>query len=282
MDWTRDLTTWSHPSLSRRVALAPHQWHVQEAGAGATLLLLPGSGSSVHTWRALIPDLSKSHHVVALDLPGQGFTRSPPGSRSGLNEMAADIDALLTSEGWSPAAILSHSAGTAIALRLAQIRTVPKVIGINPALDRFEGVAGWLFPVLARLLALTPFTASLFTASATPARSRSLIEGTGSTLDDTGYRFYSRLMKDRPHVNGALNMMARWTLDRLLEDLPEIDTEALFLTGSKDGAVPPDVADRAAARMGKAQVRRLQGLGHLAHEEDPAKILAEIRGFLDA
>lgn len=280
MDWAADLPTWSHPSLSRRIALAPHRWHVQVAGDGPVVLLLPGSGSSVHTWREFIPALARTHTVVALDLPGQGFTQSPSGSRSGLNEMAADIAELLASEGWAPRAILSHSAGTAIALRLSQIIQVDKIVGINPALDNFNGVAGWLFPLLARALAFTPFTARLFASSATPARSRSLIIGTGSTLDDDGYRFYYRLMRDRDHVNGALNMMARWSLDGLLGDLQSIKSDCLFLTGLRDKAVPPDVAQRAAGQMPHARVVEFEGLGHLAHEEDASRTLAEIESFL--
>jgi magnesium chelatase accessory protein len=280
MDWTRDLPTWSHPSLSRRVACAPHRWHVQEVGEGPLILLLPGSGSSVHTWRDLMLSLAEDFHVVALDLPGQGFTQSPGGARSGLNEMAADIAGLVTDQGWSPTAIISHSAGTAIALRMAQLMPIPKVFGLNPALDNFKGVAGWLFPMLARLLALNPLTASLFTKSATPARSKSLITGTGSVLDDDGYGFYLRLMQDRAHVNGALNMMARWSLDDLLRDLPSIKTQAMFITGSKDKAVPPDVAVRASRLMAEANVECIDGLGHLAHEERPEAILERIRAFL--
>lgn len=280
MDWARDLPGWSLPDTSRRIALAPHRWHVQETGSGPTLLLLPGAGASVHTWRALIPQLAETYHVIVLDLPGQGFTQSPNATRSGLDETVDDIVALLSSENWNPAAIIGHSAGAAIALRLSQQLGVPKVVGINPALDHFEGVAGWLFPMLAKLLALNPFTANFFAFGATPSRARRLIKGTGSTISEEGLAYYTRLIGDRAHVNGALQMMARWDLSDLLVDLPNITADVLFLTGTKDQAVPPNVADRAAASLPNATVRTLDGLGHLAHEEDPARVLAEIKPFL--
>lgn len=280
MDWTRDLPTWSLPELSRRVVCGPHRWHVQEAGAGPDLLLLPGAGASTHTWRALIPELATSYHVIALDLPGQGFTQSTDAKRSGLEDMVQDITALAQSEGWAPETIIGHSAGAAIALRLSQTLGVRKLIGINPALDNFDGVAGWLFPILARLLAANPFTANFFAFGASERRARRLIEGTGSRIDDAGLAFYTRLIGDRSHVSGALQMMARWSLDKLIEDLPRIEADVLFLTGDNDSAVPPDVADRAAARLPHASVHHLEGLGHLAHEEDPARILSEIRAFL--
>lgn len=280
MDWERDLQTWSLPELSRRIVNGPHRWHVQMAGDGPDLLLLPGAGASTHTWRALIPELAKTYRVIAPDLPGQGFTQSPNAKRSGLPEMVEDLTRLCIAEGWKPAAIIGHSAGAAIALRLSQTLDVPKVVGLNPALDNFDGVAGWLFPILARLLAANPFTANMFTFGASPARARRLIEGTGSHISDVDLTFYTRLTADRNHVNGALQMMARWSLDELLQDLPKIGAEVLFLVGENDKAVPPDVARRAAERLPHANVLSYPQLGHLAHEEDPERVLKDIGEFL--
>jgi len=281
MDWTRDLPGWSHPSLSRQVAVAPHRWHVQEAGSGPTILLLPGAGASVHTWRHLIPQLAQSYHVVAVDLPGQGFTRSPNATRSGLEETSADLVTLIRHESWKIETIIGHSAGSAIALRLSQMLGTGKIVAINPALDTFDGVAGWLFPILAKFLALNPLTASFFSFGASQARARRLIDGTGSRIDEDGLSYYTRLIADRDHVNGALQMMARWSLDDLLRDLPTITAQCLFLTGENDAAVPPKVAARAAERMENAETTMLTGLGHLAHEEDPDRVLTHILRFLD-
>ena len=280
MDWVRDLPGWSLPELSERIVCGPHRWHVQNAGSGPEVLLLPGAGASIHTWRALIPALAEAHLVRALDLPGQGFTQSPNAQRSGLDEMVEDITTLCRQEGWRPKAVIGHSAGAAIALRLSQTLGIPKIVGINPALDNFDGVAGWLFPFLARLLAANPFTANLFTLGASQSRARRLIEGTGSQIDDEGLSFYTRLTADRAHVNGALQMMARWKLDNLLQDLSSIDADVLFLTGKNDTAVPPRVAEDAASRLPNARVIEFEDLGHLAHEEDPPRVLAEILPFL--
>jgi len=280
MDWERDLPRWSLPETSRRIVNGPHRWHVQIAGSGPDILLLPGAGASTHTWRTLIPGLAETNRVIAPDLPGQGFTQSPNASRSGLAEMSEDLTALAVAEGWEPVAIIGHSAGTAIGLRLVQTLGVRKIIGINPALDNFKGVAGWLFPMLAKMLAANPFTANMFSFGATTLRARRLIEGTGSRIDDESLSFYTRLTGNRTHVNGALQMMARWSLDDLVNDLPNIPADVLFLVGDNDKAVPPDVADQAAERLPNATVRHLNALGHLAHEEDPERILREIQSFL--
>lgn len=282
MDWHRDLPGWPLHETSRRIRHRPHDWHVQEAGTGPLVLLLHGAGASTHSWRAVIPRLAATHRVVALDLPGQGFSRAGSRRRLGLDAMAEDIAALGAAQGWAPSLIVGHSAGAAIALALATRLaapdgSAPDIAGINAALSRFEGVAGWLFPVLAKLLALNPLTAPIFTLGPDkPARARRLIESTGSRLDPEALTLYARLIGDRAHVEATLQMMAQWRVERLLPDLPAMPSRCLLLTGSLDRAVPPAVSARAAAEMPRATHLALEGLGHLAHEEDPARVVAAL------
>ncbi|PWR02986.1 magnesium chelatase [Meridianimarinicoccus roseus] len=288
MDRERDLPTWPLHALSRTMRVRPHDWHVQQTGEGPLLVLLHGAGGSTHSFRDLIPLLADTHRVVAIDLPGQGFSRMGTKARCSLRHMAEDIAALCADRGWQPAAIIGHSAGGAIALRLSQMVTAPdgaapRVIGLNAALAPFDGVAGWLFPVLAKLLVLNPLVPKLFSlTSGNPARVRQLIEGTGSSLSDEGLALYTRLIGDRDHVDATLRMMAQWHLDALLKDLPRLTAEVTLVAADGDRAVPPATSVRAAAHMPRAHVVHLAGLGHLAHEEDPARLAGVIRDALDA
>lgn len=286
MNWDRDLPDWPLSDLSRRIRNRPHDWHVQEAGTGETVLLLHGAGGSSHSWRDMILPIAETFHVVALDLPGQGFSRAGNKRRLGLPAMTEDIGALCAAQGWRPRAIIGHSAGAAIALCLARRMTRPDgrptdVIGLNAALDRFEGVAGWLFPVLAKILALNPLTSTFFTLGGDPkARARRLIQGTGSEIDDRGLDCYARLITDRQHVDATLQMMAQWDIASLLDHLPDIRARCLLITGAGDTAVSPDVSARAAARLATCDTFRMEGAGHLAHEEYPAATLAQIEPWL--
>ena len=108
MDWRRDLPTWPNAELSRLVPQRPHRWHVQEAGSGPTLLLLHGAGGATHSWRDILPDLAGDFHVIAIDLPGQGFTKLGVRQRCGLDHMAEDIASLCKAQGWQPSAIIGH------------------------------------------------------------------------------------------------------------------------------------------------------------------------------
>ncbi len=282
MRWPQDAEGWPLREHSRMQLLRPHRWHIQEAGEGETLILIHGAGGATQSWRGLFPLLAQSYHVVSIDLPGQGLTQAGSRSRYGLDAMAEDVLALIRDNGWAPRALIGHSAGGAIALRLAELGAVPDgcVIVLNPALSNFKGVAGWLFPMLAKVLALNPFSASLFTAAATESSVRNLIKGTGSKLDEEGITLYRRLATDRTHVDATLAMMAQWSLDGLLSRLGDIPCPVHLIVGANDLAVPPKTSRDAARILPNATVVELPGLGHLAHEEDPAQIADLIRTIL--
>ena len=273
-----NLTDWPNSHYSRHIRVRPHDWHVQECGAGKTVLLLHGAGGATHSWRDIVPSLGQYAHVVAVDLPGHGFTRLGSRHRSGLEQMTADLRALCVDQKWRPDVIVGHSAGTAIALRLAaRFDRVPKVVGLNPALAPFRGLAGVLFPVAARVLAMTPFMVDIVLRSTRqPGRVLSLLNGTGSRISADGQALYARLFRDRNHVDGTLLMMAQWKLDGLLADLPNLAAQCLFLTGGNDKTVPPDTAVAAASVMRNATVETYAGLGHLMHEERPGDIAQRI------
>lgn len=278
---TRVPADWPFVDLSRFVRAGPHDWHVQEGGDGPLLVLIHGAGGGTQSFRHLLPLLTPSYRVAMFDLPGQGFTRPGAQQRFGLDPMAEDIATLMDAEGWSPAAIIGHSAGAALALRLAEMGRCNRIVGINAAVSNFSGVAGVLFPLMAKVLAALPFVAEIFTANASrPGSVERLIAGTGSNLPAGDLQFYRRLVSTRAHVSGTLSMMAQWRLDGLLSRLPDLDADVLFLTGSGDKAVPPDVSAKVAARMAHATHVALSGLGHLAHEEDAARVFDELRAFL--
>ena len=283
MDWARHGGDWPNRAASRFVTARPHVWHMQDMGTGPVVLLLHGAGGATHSWRDMMPALAQGYRVVALDLPGQGFSRAGNRLRLGIDGMAEDIAALLAQERIAPVALVGHSAGGALALRLAMVlpQAPRAVIGLNAALGKFRGLAGWLFPLMARALAVNPLSAAVFSRTASSEASvRALIRSTGSTLDARGLALYRRLLADRGHVDGTLAMMANWNLDPLLTGLTEVDVPVLLLTGGRDRAVPPETSARAAARMTAAQWRDDPAHGHLMHEEAPVETAAAIVAFL--
>ena len=276
------LTAWPHAGHSRFVDVRPHHWHVQELGQGDTVLLLHGASGSTHSWRDVMTDLAQDHHVVAIDLPGHGQTSRGSRHRSSLPLMAQDVQALLDHERWQPKAILAHSAGAALALRILQNSTtrIP-LVAVNPALTPFKGLAGVLFPIAARVVALSPIIARMLKRKMSgPGQVVSLMETTGSKISPEGLNLYAKLFRSDSHLDGTLLMMAQWKLDGLVADLPNIMVPCTFLVGLNDKAVPPSSVSESASRMPDATVLNFDGYGHLLHEEAPSLVADQLRAVL--
>jgi magnesium chelatase accessory protein len=274
---------WPNRNASRSIACKPHLWHVQDMGAQGrpTLLLLHGAGGATHSFRHLIPALAQDYRLILIDLPGQGFTRLGAKSRCGVDAMASDIAALCAQEHWPITAIIGHSAGAAIALRMAETMPLQAIVGINAALGKFEGVSGWIFPVMAKLLALTPMIPQLFSKfAATPAKTQQLLASTGSTIDAQGEAQYLHLMRMPSHVEATLAMMAQWDLAGLMNRLPQQTIPCLLITGAQDLAVPPKVSQQSAMLMPLSRWVNLPGYGHLIHEEAAEEVAAQTLAFL--
>jgi magnesium chelatase accessory protein len=271
---------WPNRECSRFIEAGGLRWHVQQAGHGPDLLLLHGTGSASHSWRGLLPLLAHRYRVTAPDLPGHGLTRCADGSMLTLPGMARAVERLLLALGVRPEILVGHSAGAALALRLALDGEVEPeiVVGLNAALLPYGGVLAGLFQPLARLFAAAPLLADSLAARARGAGTvERLIESTGSRLPAEAIADYRRVLGDPGHVSATLGMMAGWDLGPLLAELPELAVPLVLVVGDADRTVSPEQAERIRRRLPSARVVRLARLGHLAHEEDPRR-LAEVIG----
>lgn len=272
--WESDGRDWPNREASRFVEAAGLRWHVQVMGDGPVVLLLHGTGGASHSWRAMAPLLAERQTVVAPDLPAHGFTAPPVPWRMTLPAMAEAVAGLLRALDLSPALVVGHSAGAAVAIRMALDGHVApdRIVSLNGALLTLQGPAGHLFLPLARLVVLNPLVPRLV---AWRARDRAAVERMigrlGSTIEPEGVEFYRRLVNRPGHVAGALAMMANWNLAPLGRDLPRLAVPLRLVVGERDLAVPPGDADRVQALLPSAEIVRLPGLGHLAHEEAPAE-----------
>lgn len=278
--WRVEGGDWPNREASRFVAAGGVRWHVQVAGSGPVILLLHGTGAAAHSWRDVLPNLARDFTVIAPDLPGHGFS-SGIGSPT-LPAMARAVAALLVELGVSPALIVGHSAGAAIGLRLAIDAHPVPIVSFNGALLPFPGIAAKLFPAMAKLLFVNPLVPAIFALQARGSGvvGKFLERATGSKIDARGVELYTRLFRHRDHVGGALAMMANWDLAGLAADFGRVDAPVRLIYGDRDAAIPPAVAADVARRISGTTTLAMPGLGHLAHEEDPAAAVRIIREAL--
>jgi magnesium chelatase accessory protein len=199
--------------------------------------------------------------------------------------MARSLGELMTALGLDPAIIAGHSAGAAIAIRMALdgVASPRAIVGLNAALLPFPGLAGTLFPTLARVLFVNPLAPHVYArmARVPGGTARFLARSTGSKIDAVGIACYERLLATPGHCEGAITMMANWDLPTLKRDLPRLHIPLLLIHGAADPAIPLASAREAAAMIGMARLVSLPGLGHMAHEEKPEEVASLITEFAE-
>ena len=115
--------------------------HYLSAGEGSPVILLHGYAQNSHMWRPLIPELAKTHKVIAPDLRGFGES-SKPESGYDKKTMAQDIHALAASLGLARAGIAGHDIGLMVAYAYAA--QYPSAVTRIALMDAFlPGVGDW-------------------------------------------------------------------------------------------------------------------------------------------
>lgn len=284
LDWNREGLIWPHREASEFIKVGHIRWHVQRMGTRdkPVLLLLHGTGASVHSWRGLMPLLAETHHVVAMDLPRHGFTAGHPPEDMSLPRMASTVMRLVSALGIEPAAIIGHSAGAALALQMALDHGYDgPIVGLNSALRPFPGIAAQLFPAVAKLLFVNPLVPRLFSGAASLSgdTNRFIEKATGSHIEAEGMACYAALMENSRHTKGALAMMANWDLPTLRTRMGAISNPVLMVHSDNDAAIPLDWAKEAQGWLPNAHLDILEGLGHLAHEEAPDRVMGRISPY---
>jgi magnesium chelatase accessory protein len=275
--WERDGQAWPNREHSRFVEAGGLRWHIQQAGQGPMLLLIHGTGAASHSWGGLLPLLAEQFQVLALDLPGHGFTAAPAPRELSLPGMAGAVSALTEQLDFRPELVVGHSAGAAILARMClDQRIEPRLlISLSGALLPLRGFAGRWFSPAAKLIARSSVVPRFFAQGARkdPRSVKRMADGTGSRLTPEGIALYRLLISYPGHLAAALNMMANWDLEPLRRELPHLQTELVLVGFGDDRTVPPLEAERAKCLLPRARLRMMPGLGHLGHEERPRQVL---------
>src|SRR4051812_25468926 len=100
------------------VQIHGHQVAYKAAGEGPAVVLVHGIAGSSATWSRVMPELARTHTVIAPDLLGHGESAKPRGDYS-LGAYASGIRDLLVLLGIERATFVGHSLGGGIAMQLA-------------------------------------------------------------------------------------------------------------------------------------------------------------------
>tara|TARA_B100001248_G_C27399064_1_gene468357 strand:- start:3263 stop:4192 length:930 start_codon:yes stop_codon:yes gene_type:complete len=113
--------------------------HYQEWGNAkkTCILLVHGLGASSFTWRLLAPLLAKNYYVIALDLPGFGYSTKDPNFSHNLEDQSLVLKNFLLSKKIKKAHLVGSSMGGAIVMYFAmqEKNMVASLTAISPATE---------------------------------------------------------------------------------------------------------------------------------------------------
>lgn len=275
---------WPHRTASRAVTTADVRWHVQRLGDGPVVLLVHGTGGSAHSWQHAMPGLAERGTVIAIDLPGHGFSNVTPAADAtgriyALEGMAHAVRSLLDTIEVHPAVAAGHSAGAAVLVRMALHGLLPgcRLLGFNPALVPPPDAYVSLVAPLVGVVAESPLVAA---GAAWLARSTGIIPtmlaSTGTALSTADRARYELLCARPAHCHAALSMMSRWDLPKLVRDAGALTVPLELFGGSADRWVPYTPLAASVATIPRAVLTRVEGAGHLIPEERPDVVIEAV------
>jgi pimeloyl-ACP methyl ester carboxylesterase len=278
-----------------------HQrWMIVDGQPVNTIELAPSGSASteaivfVHglsgcwaNWLEQLPVFGAEHRVLALDLPGFGYSPMPeePISISGYARL---LDRLLGDLGIDAAAVVGNSMGGFVAAELAIAfpQRVERLVLVSPAGLSTTGDPRPLraLPTLRRLERVLTMSTAWFTARSDAAMRRPrLREATLKVAASHPGRLPAALAAEQ--IRGAGKPGFLQALQALLEydirdRLPEIACPTLIVWGDDDRVITVRDADAFAEMIPNSRKVIFADTGHVAMLERPATFNALLEDFL--
>ena len=264
--------------------MPPHEPHVRSAGAGPGVVCLHANASTSGQWRSLIGRLSDRYRIFAPDSYGAGKSPEWPSDRViSLRDEAALVEPVLAAAG-TPFALVGHSYGAAIALRVAL--DAPRRVR---ALALYE-------PTLFSLVdADTPPPNRVDGIRDTVAAAVSSLEG--GNRDAAAEHFIDYWMgkgawnatppERRPAIADSIINVRRWAHALLSEratlaEFRSLDIPVLYMIGKRSPESAREVARLLLSALPRVTVREFDSFGHMAPLTHPEPVNEAIAAFLDA
>jgi pimeloyl-ACP methyl ester carboxylesterase len=250
-----------------------------DVGSGPAVVLIHGFASSLETWDAIIPTLSKTHRVLALDLKGFGWTDRPEGDYSP-KAQAALVLALMAERGIDKAALVGHSWGCSVALQMAL--AAPERVTRLALYDAFvyadqvnttfrwvrmNGFGELVFGLFYKERVDEKLSLAFYDPTIVP---ESLVEATGRALDRPGT------------VAAALAAVRGQRYEEWEHEYRKVFQPTLLLWGREDIVTPIHIGERLSKELPRARLVVYPKCGHFPMLEAMWSSNAELFDFLAA
>lgn len=255
--------------------------HYQDKGTGTALVLMHGLSSSTYSWKDVFEPLSKSFHVIAVDLKGHGFSGKPDGDytrRAQAVLVMHLLDQLKIEKAW----LAGNSMGGEIALNIAlqSPQRVEGLILIDSAGVNVPGNASLTpaytrIPVVGRILVALAMTSDKLVRQ---SLEKSFYDDTQVTAERVAA--YYRPLRTRGGQLAAFRAREQFEQFPIETDLGKVNAPALIIWGAEDPVFPPAAGRKMNSLIRKSTLVIFEKCGHQPQEELPERVVDELMRFI--
>ncbi len=252
--------------------------HFVEEGAGEPLILVHTVGQSLYTWREVLPRLSAHYRVIAIDLPGHGYSDRPISFAYTIEEYADVLRLFMDALDIQSAHFMAFSMGCAYVAQLAidHPERIGRLMLIAPG-----GVSPEM-PMIIKLIDSTLFggvACMLYTRSSVQKLLEDCFFDLTLVKEDTVQEYY----KPASDPDGRRAIRASFHYfdeEPLLGRLRELDKPVLMLRGSEDGWRSEEQMEMLHTILPDAGFTVIRNAGHVVQEEKPDRLVSATLEFI--
>jgi pimeloyl-ACP methyl ester carboxylesterase len=264
---------------SRFLDLGGLQVHYRDEGDGPPLLLLHGTGASLHTWDGWTSALRGKFRVIRMDLPGFGLTGPNQDDDYRISSYVEFVEAFRKRLSLDSFALAGNSLGGFIAWRyaVAHPAQVAALVLLDPAGYRIDRPA--LVFRLAKIPGLSWLLTKLDPRRLTEKTLRDAYGDAGKITPELVERYRDLALREGNRRAFMARAAGRGGSDRSA-DVAKVRAPTLILWGSLDRLIPVEHAERFHRAIAGSALIVYPGVGHVPMEEIPDRSAADASRFV--
>ncbi len=249
------------------------------------IVLIHGTGASLHTWEGWVKALKGQRRVISFDLPGFGLTGPFAGQYEAGNyhgdAYARFVIDLLDALRIDRAVIGGNSLGGEVAWRTAYLAPprVAALVLVDAAGPPFTPESMPIGFVVARLPVINRVTEWVLPRALVAQSVASVYGDPSKVTPDLVDRYFELTLRDGNRRALGQRMQAM-VIGEQAERIATLKAPTLILWGGRDRLIPPAVGREFQRAIAGSQLVMFDTLGHVPQEEDPARTVAPVKVFL--
>ncbi len=276
------------PAPSDFIEIKGQLVHIRDEGPREDplpVVLVHGTSASLHTWEAWVKALKTQRRVITFDLPGFGLTGPFAGQYEADNyhgdAYARFVVDLLDTLKIERAVIGGNSLGGEVAWRTAHAapQRIAALVLVDAAGPAFVPESVPIGFRIARIPLLNRIS-EVALPRALVAQSLANVYGDpGKVTPELVDRYFEITLREGNRR--ALRLRLRHLNNgEHAERIATLKVPTLILWGGRDRLIPPAIGQEFKRLIAGSELVMFDTLGHVPHEEDPARTLVPVKRFL--